>query len=166
MANKKTLFIVRHGKSTWDYEAVSDIDRPLKERGIKDAYEIAGRIKNKRQIPQRILSSPAIRALHTAIIFSRVLEVREEEIIISEGLFHADPAEIINLVGNSPGHIDSLMIFGHNPGFTSLSNILSNLSLDNVPTSGLVKLVFETDSWKKIGRKNLVEESFDFPSNE
>jgi phosphohistidine phosphatase len=58
------------------------------------------------------------------------------------------------------------MIFGHNPGFTSLSNILSNLSLSNVPTSGLVKLVFETDSWKKIGRNKLMEESIDFPSIE
>jgi phosphohistidine phosphatase len=166
MTRTKTLFIVRHGKSSWDLETVADIDRPLKDKGIKDAYDIAGRVKIKKQIPQRILSSPANRALHTAIIFSRVLEVQEEEIIISEGLFHTDPAGIINIIGNTPVHIDSLMIFGHNPGFTSLSNILSNLSLSNVPTSGLVKLVFETDSWKKIGRKNLVEESFDFPSNE
>jgi phosphohistidine phosphatase len=166
MTNTKTLFIVRHGKSSWDIETIADIDRPLKERGIIDAYNIAGRLKNKGQIPKRILSSPAIRALHTAIIFSRVLEVSEEKIFISESLFHADPAEIIKLIGDTPVNIDSLMIFGHNPGFTSLSNILSNLSLNNVPTSGLVRLAFKTDNWEKIGRNNLVEESFDFPSNE
>lgn len=147
-------------------ESVADIDRPLKERGIKDAHNIAGRVKKKGQIPQQILSSPAIRALHTAIIFSRILQVPDANIIISNGLFHADSPGIINIIGNTPVHIDSLMIFGHNPSFTTLSNILSNLSLSNVPTTGLVKLVFNTDSWQKIGRNNLVEESFDFPSNE
>ncbi len=166
MITTKTLFIVRHGKSSWDFEEVSDIDRPLKEKGIKDAYDIAGRLKDKGMIPRQIISSPAIRALHTAIIFSRVLEIPEKHIIISADLFHSDPEDILDLLGHTPASIESLIIFGHNPGFTDLANILSRLSLSNIPTSGLVMLEFKTDSWKKIGRNTLVKESFDFPSNE
>jgi phosphohistidine phosphatase len=165
MTDIKTLFIVRHGKSSWDFETVADIDRTLKEKGIRDAYDIAARISSKGLIPQLIVSSSAIRALHTAIIFSRVLGVPEKNILISSGLLHTTPAKIIDFIGSTAASTDSMMIFGHNPGFTSLANILSNLEIANIPTAGLVKLEFETDSWKKISRKNLVNESFEFPSN-
>ena len=165
MANTKTLYIVRHGKSSWDFEDGADADRPLKEKGIRDTYDIAGRIKSKVLIPQLIISSSAIRALHTAVIFSRVLGIPEKSILISSELLHTTPAKIIDFIGNTSSSIDSLMIFGHNPGFTSLANLLSNLEIANIPTAGLVKLEFETDSWKKISRKNLVNESFEFPSN-
>ncbi len=166
MVSSKTLIIVRHGKSSWDYESLADIDRPLKERGVRDAFDMAGRMKKQGLIPQRIITSSAIRAIHTAIIFSRILEVFKEKIIICEELFHADASEIVNIIGTTPADIDSLMIFGHNPGFTRLVNILSNLSISNLPTSGMVLLVFNTDNWKRIGRNNLIDEKFDFPSNE
>ena len=71
----KKLYIVRHGKSTWDYESTSDIDRPLKERGIKDAYSMSERLLDKIQIPELIISSNAIRALHTATIFARTFKL-------------------------------------------------------------------------------------------
>ena len=90
----KTLFIVRHGKSEWGYDDVSDIDRSLKERGINDGYEMAGRLLKKKNIPELIITSTATRASHSALIFSRVLHMREESLIFSKDLYRAGTEEI------------------------------------------------------------------------
>ena len=165
MAVEKILFIVRHGKSTWEYPAVSDIDRPLKDRGIKDAYTMANRVLKKAVIPDVVISSPAVRALHTAIIFSRVLDLPADEIIINQDLYLADYPEILSVIKATDDSRMSLMIFGHNPGFTDLTNYLSGLNIDNIPTSGLVILRFKTGSWKGINRECLSGEIFDSPHN-
>ena len=165
MAGEKTLFIVRHGKSSWDYPAVSDIDRPLKDRGIKDAYEMANRILKKEFRPDSIISSPAVRALHTAIIFSRVLEFPCDEIIINQDIYLADVQEIMSVITATDDSRKALMIFGHNPGLTELANFLSGLNIENLPTTGLIILKFKTESWKGINRKCLSGELFDSPHN-
>lgn len=165
MTGEKTLFIVRHSKSSWDYPAVSDIDRPLKDRGIKDAYEMANRILKKEIRPDAIISSPAVRALHTAIIFSRVLDFPSDEIIINQDIYQADVQEIMSVITATNDSRKSLMIFGHNPGFTELTNYLSGLNIENVPTTGLVLLKFKTEKWKGISRKCLSGEFFDSPHN-
>lgn len=165
MPDLKTLYIVRHGKSSWDDLSLKDIDRPLKKRGINDAHTMAGRLLNSGTVPDQILSSPAKRAVDTAIIFCRVLNLNEEKILIINDLFHADSEEIRKIIGETPGAIAALMIFGHNPGFTQLANDLSNITVPNIPTCGIVKLVFNTERWDKIGRRYLVDHKFDFPSN-
>lgn len=166
MKGEKILFIVRHGKSTWDYPGVADIDRPLKDRGINDAYEMAKRILKKNIRPDSIISSPAARALHTAIIFSRVFEYSTDEIIINQDLYLADAAEIMAVITATDNSRKSLMIFGHNPGFTEIANFLSGLNIENLPTAGLVMLKFNTESWKGVSKKCLADEFFDFPQNE
>ena len=163
MGKTKTLFIVRHGKSSWDNNSLSDIDRPLKERGIIDAYSVADKIKNNNLIPQLLITSSAIRALHTATIFARVLGINKENIVILKDLYQAETEKIIQIIRSTSNEVDSLMIFGHNPGFTDVVNKLSNLSLGNLPTSGLVKIVFKVDKWKRIDKVSLVDESYEFP---
>jgi phosphohistidine phosphatase len=165
MIGEKTLFVVRHAKSSWDYPAVSDIDRPLKERGIKDAYEMANRIVKKAYLPDSIISSPALRALHTAIIFSRVLDFPAEDIIINQDLYLSEADHILSVITATDKSIKSLMIFGHNPGFTELVNYLTELEIDNLPTSGLVMIRFQTELWKGISKKCHIVEYFDFPHN-
>ncbi len=163
MAIEKNLFIVRHGKSSWDYPSVSDIDRPLKDRGIDDAYDMAKRLLKMEARPDAMISSPAVRALHTAIIFSRILEIPPDEIIINQDLYLADVDDIVSVIRATDNSRNSLMIFGHNPGFTDLANHLSGLNVPNVPTTGLVWLKFKTESWMDIGKKRLSSEYFDFP---
>ena len=165
MAEEKILFIVRHGKSTQDYLSVSDIDRPLKDRGIKDAHEMAGRIVKRDLYPDVIISSPAVRALHTAIIFSRVIGLPADEIVINEELYLADYEEILSVVKATDNSRKALMIFGHNPGFTDLVNHLSGLEIDNLPTTGLAVLRFKADRWNDISKKHLTSEFVDFPHN-
>lgn len=160
----KRLYLIRHGKSAWDSEGTQDIDRPLKEKGINDAYEMAGRLVRTGSLPELLLTSPAARASHTALIFARIMNVKDEAIEIRENLYLAGPSEILGVIGTIPDNINSAALFGHNPGFTDLANKLSNLRIDNVPTSGMVVMDFQTSLWKDISNKTLLSASFDYPS--
>ena len=159
----KTLIIVRHGKSDWDFQSIKDIDRTLKERGIRDAYEMAGRLLEKNLIPESIISSTANRAFHSALIFSRVLNISGEKIIPEKKLYLADEDDILSVIYACSDSINTLMIFGHNPGFTDIVNYLSNLNIMNVPTTGVVVLEFNIDSWTSISKSCIEGEYFDFP---
>jgi len=161
----KRLFIVRHGKSSWDINSVKDPDRPLKERGISDGYEMAKRLADRKLVPERMISSNGIRALHTAVIFHRVLGLPKTSFVLDPDLYLATKDELLNSVFGLEDTINSVMIFGHNPGFTDLINYLSNLDLMNLPTTGIAILDFETDQWNEIGRDKLVNEYIDFPKN-
>ncbi len=161
----KTLTIVRHGKSSWDYTDVNDIDRPLKVRGINDAYTMAQRLDSAGHKCDLIISSPASRAIHTALIFSRVLNISDEKMKINSGLFHAGEDEIMDIIYGVDDQVSALMIYGHNPGFTLLANYLSTLSIPNVPTAGLVILEFECQKWNEIDKTNCKTQFFDYPKN-
>ncbi len=87
MQEYKELYIVRHGKSTQDYGNVSDIDRPLKERGVNDGYAMAKRLLSKNKIPELILTSPAVRALHSATIFARTFNSPFEKIVLNKDIY-------------------------------------------------------------------------------
>ena len=165
MADQKTLFIVRHGKSSWDSQGLSDVDRPLKERGVRNAYEMADKLKSSGMIPDIIFSSPACRALHTAVIFMRVMNLPEDRFFLKNDLYLADTKDILHIIAQAPKEINKLMIFGHNPGFTDLVNFLSTLNIPNVPTAGIVMLSFGTSEWKNIGRKNFITGNSEFPDN-
>jgi phosphohistidine phosphatase len=166
MKKRKTLHIVRHAKSSWDYESISDIDRPLKLKGIQNAYEMARRIKIRNTLPDLMITSPANRAIHTAIIFARVFEFPLDRIIIEENLYGAEEKSLMDMIKKTDNKLSSLMIFGHNPEFTNFANIFIKDTIDNISTAGIVSLVFDTDDWKDIGQKKLVSENFDDPKKD
>lgn len=166
MSSSKTLFIVRHAKSTWDYENISDIDRPLKLRGIRNAYEMARRVKIERLLPELILSSPAIRALHTADIFVRVFEIKYSKLIIDGRIYGSGVGVIKKLIGEQDDDLNRMMIFGHNPDFSELATVLSGKSYIDIPTCGLVRLDFDAPTWGTISKDNLKAISIDFPKKE
>jgi len=166
MTAGKTLFIVRHGKSSWDNEEISDSDRPLKERGIVDSYTMASRFKTKGVQPEIIFSSPAIRALHTAIIFCQVLNLPEKILQIDGRLLHPGNSDLLKLVSSFDDKYSRIMIFGHNPGFTDLVNSLSDIRLGNLPTTGVAVLEFETPRWSNAGKQTLLNTEIDYPKSE
>ncbi len=161
----KTLIIVRHGKSDWSND-VDDIDRPLKNRGVNDAYTMANRLANMNIIPEMIISSPATRALSTAIIFAREMKIHTSKININETLYFSGIDEILNEIYIIDNKVSSIMIFGHNPTFTNFANKFVKNQIDNIPTSGVVILKFDADNWSNINKKNLKDEIFDYPKNE
>lgn len=161
MSNRKKLLIVRHAKSSWDYDDIADIDRPLKSKGILKAYQISHKLKHENLVPDLIISSPANRALHTAIIFMRVLEVSLQQLFVSQLLYDASTSQIVELVRHTSDDISSLMIFGHNPDFTSIVNHFAKNPIGNLPTSGAVTFVFETKNWKNVSKK-MVDRQINF----
>jgi phosphohistidine phosphatase len=166
MAAQKELFIVRHAKSCWDIENISDIDRPLKFRGIRDAYEMARRLKIERNIPQRFISSPANRALHTAIIFLTVFEVPYSKLFIDGKLYGQGVADIIKLISTQDDSINKLMIFGHNPDFSELARTFAKDQIYELPTCGLAMYSFNCQKWSEIKKETQAGQFFDFPKKE
>ncbi len=147
----KELILVRHAKSDWTNESIKDIDRPLGERGYQDAYMLSKWYKEEMGLPDQIVSSPATRALNTAFIFARTFGMPEREILIDENLYESFVKSYLKSISQINNKVNRLMVFGHNPMLTELSNELNkDLLFDNVPTCGIIKIGFEIKDWKDI----------------
>ncbi|NVK28148.1 MAG: histidine phosphatase family protein [Flavobacteriia bacterium] len=158
----KTVYLVRHAKSSWQYDDINDYDRPLKGRGIRDAHLISQYLETEADRPELLMSSPATRALHTAMIFARTLNFPLGSIDVEDDLYMASNETVLGLIRNLPEDINSVMFFGHNPTITNFVNRCVDHRIDNVPTSGVVCLHFEEDSWKEVDdRAELLY--FDYP---
>jgi phosphohistidine phosphatase len=148
----KTLIIIRHGKSSWAYPDLEDFYRPLKPRGINDAFAIGEDLVRRDIFPDLILSSPAIRAMNTAIIIARKLDFPLQRIRANESIYEASTYHLFNLISNVEDSTDTLMVFGHNPSFTSLVNQLQDEPLYNLPTCGVFAIELPIQSWTEIGK--------------
>lgn len=161
----KTLFFIRHGKSSRDDESLSDSERPLKPRGEKDAGMMAKIIRKRGIVPEQIVSSPAKRALDTAKIFSSFLDYGKKKIEVNDLLYFGGAENIFNVIRRFDNEHKTVFIFGHNPDFTELANRFSEKKIDNVPTCGVVGVEFNVASWKDVSSSNGQLTFFDFPSN-
>ena len=155
----KELIIVRHGKSSWNYD-VADKDRPLKERGINDGHLVSGVFKKEGVSIDAIYSSPANRALHTCVIFMRNLDFPFKNFQLSNHLYDFSGESVLNFIRNLNDSHNCVMIFGHNFAFTNMANTLGDQSIDNVPTTGLVRLHFDVDNWAKVSSGRTVQRLF------
>lgn len=147
----KQLILMRHGKSSWDYDA-SDKDRPLKERGINDAHLVSKTFKIHAPQMDFIYSSPAIRALHTSMIFVRNLDFDLSNFSINNELYDFSGDSVERFVHRLDNNLKTVAIFGHNYAFTSLANTWGDQYIENVPTAGLVHITFGVDDWSKISK--------------
>lgn len=145
----KTLFLVRHAKSSWELP-VGDKERPLKTRGLKDALLVANKFLERENFPVNIFTSPAKRALETCKIFVNLSEKEDLDVSIIDDLYDFNGTNVIKFLKNLDKGLDSVMIFGHNHAFTSISNIFGDRYIENLPTSGLVKINFDTNDWSEI----------------
>jgi phosphohistidine phosphatase len=163
----KTLYIVRHAKSSWDDTELSDFDRPLNDRGKKDAPRMGKRLREKKVTPDIMLSSPAERALTTCKEIANALDFPQGKIKTDKRLYHADEDQILKVIKelkDSPRDDEEVvMIFGHNPGLTEFANSLLNESLMNIPTCGVVHATLNIESWRDIHFGCGVMRHFDFP---
>jgi len=161
----KELFLVRHAKSSWDDPTISDHDRPLNERGFRNAPKMGGRLSDRGISPDALISSTALRARTTAKIIADLLGWPEDRIVLDRALYHASATELQEYIsGLNDGHT-SVMLFGHNPGMTSLLSHLFGFALDNLPTCGVVYLKFSAESWADASRSMPCEATIDFPKN-
>jgi len=146
----KNLFLTRHAKSSWSNPGLADIDRPLNERGKKAAPFMGKLIVDKGEKPELLISSPAYRALSTAKAFGEVMGLVENDIIVNRAIYSAGAQQLLELMQNQDDLHKSIMLFGHNPTFTSLVNMLTGSNIMNVVTCGVVRIDFEYSSWTDI----------------
>ena len=146
----KTLYIVRHAKSDWGNEGLKDIDRHLNNTGYNDAYLMSNNFALNNPMPQLLVSSSAIRALSTALIFARSFHYSERNILIEERIYEASTNELISCIAELDNKLNNVMLFGHNPGLTNLFNQISDSFIDNLPPCGILGINFEINTWKDI----------------
>lgn len=147
----KTIYLVRHAKSSWDFPELDDFHRPLNARGKKDAPRM-GRYLNEQGLqPDLVISSPAVRALKTAKKVAAKLGIDKREIVTDKAIYHAWPDKLLKVIVELDDQHSSVMLFGHNPGLTEFANKLGNLAIDNIPTTGAVGIQFDVDFWRAIG---------------
>ncbi len=161
----KTLYLVRHAKSSWNNANLSDHDRPLNDRGERDAPQMGKRLLKRKPHPATIISSSAVRAATTATILAEAIGYPISDLAIDERLYGAEPKDVILIIHELDDGIDCVMLVGHNPTFTELINALSESQIQNVPTCGMAVLKFQTNTWSKIGRAKGELLDFDYPKN-
>ena len=145
----KTVHIVRHGKAVQDAYHIEDFDRPLTERGILNSILVSKKFISQYAVPDLIVTSHAARAMHTAYIFARELSYPSDCVLVDENLYFGGYKVIYSSLEDLPEDIGSVMIVGHNPDLTTLANRLG-AQIDEISTSGVVTVCFDTDSWSKI----------------
>jgi len=161
----KTLTLLRHGKSSWSNNGLSDHDRPLSPRGERDAPRMGARINEAGIRPSLIMSSPAVRAWTTAKTIAKEISYPIEFLHREEELYLAGVDRLLDLLARQDNAFNSVMVVGHNPGLTEFANYLLPEITDNIPTCGIVALNIETDDWELRERKNTHLLLLDYPKN-
>lgn len=147
----KTLTLLRHAKSSWNSPSLADSERPLNDRGERDAPLMAERIHRAGIRPSLILSSPAVRAWTTAKVVARELHYPLEFLQREQDLYLASRDRILDIISHQDEGFNNIMVVGHNPGLTDVVNFLVPGLAGNLPTCGVVSVSITTDSWELRG---------------
>lgn len=161
----KTLYLVRHAKSDWSNDNLPDFERFLNKRGVENAQEMAERFSNYQQIPELLISSPAIRALTTAKIFAKVFEISHNLIEKEPDIYESEISDLLRIVNSQSNHVNSIMMFGHNPTLFDFVNYFDDFSIHSFPTCSIAKIEFNVDQWELISKDSGKLVYFDFPKN-
>jgi phosphohistidine phosphatase len=135
----KTLFLIRHAKSSWDDTALPDKDRPLDDRGRRDAPKMGKRLAKRDVKPDLILSSPARRALTTAEVIAEKLDYKLKDIVVDDRLYAGGADDLLNVIHELGGKMERVMLFGHNPEVTELAHRARGRALHNSRRIGCVE---------------------------
>lgn len=159
----KTLILVRHAKSDWGNPSLSDFDRPLNERGKRDAPVMAKRLLDKKIKIDQIIASPAKRAARTAKYFAEAFGIKKDKIDFKEKLYLAEPAAFYGAIGKANDKHQCIALFSHNFGITDFANMLTNTRIDNIPTCGVFAVNADCNKWEDFKEAKKEFLFFDFP---
>ena len=161
----KTILLVRHAKSSWENFSVNDEERPLNERGKKNAPEMAKRLIKKGVRIDAMLASPAKRTKTTAEYFAEEFGIDKTSIILVPELYMASRDAFTNTIRNAPEAANTIAIFSHNNGITDFANALSNASIDHMPTCAVFAVESDIADWQQFepGANRFL--FFDYPKN-
>jgi phosphohistidine phosphatase len=162
----KTLTLVRHAKSSWQDSNLGDRKRPLNKRGEVDAPEMAQRIVAAGIRPSLIISSPAVRAWMTAKLIAEAIGYPLEFLQREDALYLASLNRLLDVVAAQEPGFNNMILVGHNPGLTDFANYLSPGLTNNLPTSGVVSVEFDSDEWLLYERPETRLTVFDYPKKQ
>jgi phosphohistidine phosphatase len=158
----KTLFLVRHAKSSRDDPTLPDRDRPLDDRGRRDAPKMGKRLARRDMKPDLLVSSPALRALTTAQLIAEEIGFKRKDIVVDDRLYASSPDALLAVIRALDNKLDRVMLFGHNPEFSDLAHRLSSKIVD-MPTSAVAEYHFDTKAWSDVGEVDPVKAILDSP---
>jgi len=161
----KTLYLVRHAKSDWSESNLQDIHRPLNARGYTDAYTMSAKLKENRIVPDLIISSPAIRAISTALIFCRAFNYDPANIMIREQLYESSVKDYIECICSAGNEYKQVMVFGHNSIITDCLNSLTTSFTEDMPTCSVAGVKAAITDWKELKNSKNELAFYDFPKN-
>lgn len=158
----KKLILIRHAKSSWEYDVI-DHQRPLKERGYKDAALVSKALQKLNLNIDLVLCSDAVRTRMTSEIFISELNINPEIVKLNHDLYDFSGNDLIRTIKSCDTTVNTLMVFGHNHAITDFVNTYGSTFIDNVPTSGVVIIEFDIDNWKAL-KPGITQNTF-FPRN-
>ncbi len=161
----KTLFLVRHAKSSWKYPELDDFERPLNKRGRKNAPLMGKILRQLKVKPDLIISSPANRAAMTSRIIADKIHYPLVNIQYDESIYYSNDMNLMRIITGLDNGIKEVMLVGHNPELTLLANTLGNYPISNIPTSGVFCVGFDISAWSKIEPSSGELKFFEFPKN-
>jgi phosphohistidine phosphatase len=158
----KILSLVRHAKSSWEDVALPDRDRPLADRGSRDAAKMGKRLAERDVKPDLILSSPATRALATAEVIARALNCKRKRIVVNNRLYAGQANDLLEVIQELDNEQEHVMLIGHNPELTELAHQLAS-EITHMPTCAIAEFTFDTKSWSDIGKATPAQVALDYP---
>jgi phosphohistidine phosphatase len=159
----KTLYLMRHAKSSWEEPGVADADRPLIPKGIKKTGLIVEFLLKRETKIDLMISSPAVRAYETAKLVAAGLNYPLNKINIDRKIYDGYYDRILDIIYGISNDLNSLMIFGHNPTITNLANLFLHPGIETMPTSCVVCLSFNVINWEDIPSGEATREFIVFP---
>jgi len=145
----KVITFLRHSKSSWENN-LEDIHRPLSKIGIEKIKKIAISSKDHFISSEIILTSSANRALYTSVLLSRILSINLNKIRICDELYTFNYNKVFDFIETIDNNYSKVVLVGHNPAFTDISNYFSENKILNLPTARWFSLKFESDNWSDI----------------
>lgn len=161
----KTLILVRHAKSDWSHEGLSDRERPLNDRGKRDAPEMAKRVKKRIPKIDLLLSSDAKRAHRTAKYFAEEYGIDKDNIQVESSLYEDTTSAYDEVLAGLKDKYDVVALFAHSPTITDYANGMTNVRTDSIPTCGVFAAQADADSWKDFAKAEKSFLFYDYPKN-
>ena len=159
----KTVYIVRHAKSSWEFPLLPDEERPLLEKGKRRTMKIVEFLRREKIKVDHLICSHAVRAMETAKILADGLDYPKDEIRIDPMVYSTDGEGLFNEFYDLPDKASSVMIIGHNPAVTDFVNNFLDPRIDNLPTSGIISVSFRTDRWEDVSNSEFIVNFIIFP---
>ncbi len=145
----RTLLLMRHAKSSWDNSRISDHDRPLNPRGLRDAPRMGRYLTSQKLVPDAIVSSTANRALTTAHLIAEHCDRFDSDVIEDANFYHAPPDVYLERAALLDDSTQTAMFVGHNPGMEAIASTVGG-DHESMSTAAIMRIEFDVESWSDV----------------